>query len=69
MICKTNERIWIEKRSVGYRGINAESPYRLKISVGCGARTRVKEKGEGKGISNHPSKGSTEEVKSGSRTG
>ena len=69
MICKTNERVCIDERIVGYRGINTEISYNVKISVGCGARTRVKVREEGKGIPNQPSKGPAAKVKSGSETG
>ena len=68
-ICKTKERIWTEERIVGYNGINTESPYKVRISVGCGARTLVKVREEGKGIPNQPSKGPASIVKSGSGTG
>ena len=54
---------------IGYRSINAEIPYKFQILVGCGTRTRVKERGEENCIPNHPSKGSVDEVKSGSGTG
>ena len=42
---------------MGDRGINTERPYKVDISVGYGARTYVKERGEGNGKPNHPSKG------------
>ena len=59
----------MEERIVGYRGIKAGIPYKFRISVECGILTCVKERVQGNGIPNYPSKRPVEEVKSGSGTG
>ena len=51
---------------VGYRGIKGSSPYKARISVGCGARRHTSVKRFGNEIQDHLSNRPSEEGKFGS---
>ena len=64
-VCNTNDRIYEEGKKIGYRFIKTSSPYKARISVGCGDRRCVRERALGNGMPNQ-SNISSEEVEFGS---